>query len=226
MWGVQAWLLGAPWMDPSWLLDRFHTEFVVLALVIVFVECGLLFPLLPGDTLLVSIGLFIATDQLNVAATSHVLDLLLCIALCTGAALLGSAAGYEIGRAIGTPVRAHDGRILRKKYLDRTVEFFDRRGSQALVAGRFVPFVRTYVTLVAGVSKMPRPRFLWWSAFGAALWVTSVMCFGFFVGRRLPWVARNIDLLVLVLLVVSVVPIVIEWWRERERQPPPESRRS
>jgi membrane-associated protein len=211
-------LLGIPWMDPNWLLDHFHTQFIVVSLVIIFIECGLFFPFLPGDTLLVSIGLFFATDQLNLTSGPNILDLLLGIILFTIAAFLGNVAGYEIGRAIGPPVRAHDGKIVKKKYLDQTVEFFEKHGSQALVIGRFVPFVRTYVTLVAGVSEMDRVKFWLWSLVGAVLWVASIMCLGYFLGQTFPWFAQNIDLVILGLLVLTVIPIGIEWWRQRRRE--------
>jgi membrane-associated protein len=208
-------LLGIPWMDPNWLLDHFHTQFVLISLVIIFIECGLFFPFLPGDTLLVSIGLFLATDKLNLASTPNLLGLGLGVLAFTIVAFLGNVAGYEVGRAIGPPVRKHDGRIIKKKYLDQTVDFFDRHGSQALVIGRFVPFVRTYVTLVAGVSEMNRLKFWLWSVVGALLWVASIMCLGYFLGQAFPWVAQNIDLLILALLVLTVIPIGVEWWRQR-----------
>jgi membrane-associated protein len=208
-------LLGIPWMDPNWLLDQFHTQFIVISLVIIFIECGLFFPFLPGDTLLVSFGLFVATDKLNLTGAPNLIGLLLGCLAFIAAAFLGNVAGYEIGRAIGPPVRKHDGRIVKKRYLDRTVEFFEKHGSQALVIGRFVPFVRTYVTLVAGVSEMPRVRFWVWSLVGALLWVVSIMCLGYFLGRTFPWVAHNIDLLILGLLVLTVIPIGVEWRRQR-----------
>ena len=218
MTGLQTMLLGIPWMDPNWLLDHFHTQFIVISLIIIFVECGLLFPFLPGDTLLVSIGLFLATDKLNITNGPNQVGLLLGVLAFTVAAFLGNVAGYEIGRKIGPPMRAHDGRVVKKKYLDQTVEFFEKHGSQALVIGRFVPFVRTYVTLVAGVSEMDRLKFWVWSLIGAVLWVASIMSLGYFLGQAFPWVAQNIDLLILGLLVLTVIPIVFEWWRQRRRE--------
>jgi membrane-associated protein len=212
---LQPLLFGIPWMEPKWLLDNFGSEFILISLVIVFIECGLFFPFLPGDTLLVSVGIFLATDQLNLGSGPNLLGLLLgCLAFVVSA-FLGNVAGYEIGRAIGPPVRKHDGRIVKKKYLDQTVEFFDDHGSQALVIGRFVPFVRTYVTLVAGVSEMDRVRFWLWSAVGALLWVVSIMCLGYFLGQAFPWVADNIDYLILGLLVLTVIPIGYEWRKNR-----------
>jgi membrane-associated protein len=205
-------------MDPHWLLQHFHTEFLWVGLVIVFIECGLLFPFLPGDTLLFSVGLFVATNELNLAGGSNIAGLLVGCVAFTLAAFLGNVVGYEIGRAIGPPVRRHDGRIIKKKYLDQTVEFFEHHGSKALVIGRFVPFVRTYVTLVAGVSEMPRVKFWLWSAVGAVAWVVSVTCLGYFLGRTFPWLSDKIDWVILGLLLVTVIPIVVEWWRQRRRQ--------
>src|SRR3954451_11986054 len=211
-------LLGIPWMDPNWLLDHFHTEFVWVSLVIVFIECGLLFPFLPGDTLLFAFGLFLATDQLDLTSGPNWVELAVGIAAFVTAAFLGNVVGYEIGRAIGHPVRRHDGRIIKKQYLDRTVEFFERHGSQALVIGRFVPFVRTYVTLVAGVSEMPRVKFWFWSAVGAVSWVVSIMCLGYFLGQAFPWLSDKIDWVILGLLLVTVTPIGYEWWRNRQQE--------
>src|SRR3954453_8732384 len=210
-------LLGIPWMDPNWLLDHFHTQFVVISLIIIFIECGLLFPFLPGDTLLVSIGLFLATDKLNLTTGPNLLGLFFGVVAFTMAAFLGNVVGYEIGRAIGPPVRAHDGRVVKKKYLDQTVEFFERHGSQALVIGRFVPFVRTYVTLVAGVSEMDRVKFWLWSLIGAVLWVTALVCAGYFLGSAFPGLGSKLDLVILGLLVLSVVPVAYEWWRHRRQ---------
>jgi membrane-associated protein len=216
--GLQTLLLGIPWMDPNWLLDHFHTEFVWISLVIVFIECGLLFPFLPGDTLLFALGLFLATDKLNLTSGPNLLGLLLGILAFSIVAFLGNVAGYELGRAIGPPVRRHDGRVIKKAYLDRTVEFFDRHGSQALVIGRFVPFVRTYVTLIAGVSEMPRVRFWLWSIIGAALWVSVVTCLGYFLGSAFPSIGSKLDVVILALLALSVIPVVYEWWKHRRTE--------
>jgi membrane-associated protein len=215
---VHALLLGIPWMDPNWLLDHFHTEFVWLSIVIIFIECGLLFPFLPGDTLLFAIGLFVSTDKLNLLSGPNLLGLLLGLVVFTAAAFLGNVAGYELGRAIGPPVRAHDGRIMKKVYIDKTVEFFELHGNKALVIGRFVPFVRTYVTLVAGVSEMPRNRFWLWSAVGALLWVAAITCSGYFLGSAFPSLGERLDLVILGLLAVSVIPVAWEVWKHQREE--------
>jgi membrane-associated protein len=201
-------LLGMKWMDPNWLLDHFHSEFFWLSVVIIFVECGLFFPFLPGDTLLISVGLFIASNDLD-------LNLYAALAAFSVAAFLGNVVGYEIGRLIGLPIAQHDGRILKKKYFDQTSEFFDKHGNKALVIGRFVPFVRTYITVVAGISRMDRRRFVIWSAVGAVAWVLAITLLGYFLGRSIPGLVDNIDLMILAILLVTVIPIAVEWYRHR-----------
>jgi membrane-associated protein len=208
-------LLGMDWMEPDYLLDRFGPELLWVSLLIIFVECGLFFPFLPGDTLLLSLGVFIATDDIDIFPGGHLAEMTVALLLLTGAAMLGNVAGYEIGRALGPPLYQRDGRILKKKYFDQTAEFFEKHGNKALVIGRFVPFVRTYVTVVAGVTRMNRRRFLVWSFVGAVFWVLSISLLGYTLGTRVPWLRDNIDYAILTLLALTVVPIVIEWRRQR-----------
>src|SRR5580765_5463765 len=134
------------WMDPQWLLDHFGSQFFWVSVAIIFIECGLLFPILPGDSLLFAIGLFIATGKLPIS-------LWLALILLFAAAFLGNVVGYEIGRALGPAIYRHDGRIIKRKYWDQTHDFFEKHGNKALVIGRFVPIVRTFVTVVAGIGK-------------------------------------------------------------------------
>jgi membrane-associated protein len=201
-------LLGIPWMDPKWLLDHFGTAFVWVSLAIVLIECGLFFPFLPGDTLLFAIGLFIAGGQLD-------LNLFVAMVAFSVAGFLGNVLGYEIGRLIGPPLYERDGRILKRKYFDQTHAFFEKHGTKALVIGRFVPFVRTFITVVAGVTGMSRRRFFVWSAVGATLWVVLITLLGYFLGHTFPWLADNIDYAILVILAFSLLPIGWEWWRHR-----------
>jgi membrane-associated protein len=210
-------LLGIPWMDPKWWLDHFSAEFVWISLLIVFIECGLFFPFLPGDTLLFAIGLFIATGQVNILPGNHALDLIAAILAFTVVAVLGNVSGYEIGRAIGPPLYHREGRLLKRKYFDKTRDFFDKHGSKALVIGRFVPFVRTFITVVAGVTRMRRHRFVVWSAVGAAAWVLSITLLGYFLGAAFPSLGNNIDKAILAILVFSLIPIGYEWWRHRRQ---------
>ena len=212
---LQPLLLGMDWMEPEYLLDRFGAELLWVSLAIIFVECGLFFPFLPGDTLLLSLGVFIATDDIDVFSGNHGIELIIALVLLTSAAMLGNIAGYEIGRALGPPLSKRDGRILKKKYFDQTEAFFEKHGNKALVIGRFVPFVRTYVTVVAGVTRLDRRRFLLWSFVGAVFWVLSITLLGYFLGTRVPWLRDNIDYAILAILALSVIPIAYEWIRHR-----------
>lgn len=200
-------MLGPDWMDPQWLLDRFGDQFFWVGVAIVFIECGLLFPLLPGDSLLFSIGLFIARGDITISLTAA------CAVLST-AAFAGNVTGYEIGRAIGRPLYEREGRFLKKKYFDQTHAFFEKHGAKALVIGRFVPIVRTFVTVVAGVSRMDRRHFLTWSAVGAVLWATGLTLLGHALGG-IQVIHDHLEAAILLIVAVSVLPMLIEYWRHR-----------
>lgn len=208
-------LLGMDWMEPNWLLEQFGAELFWISLVIIFVECGLFFPFLPGDTLLFALGLFIAGGKIDLFPGGEAVFLLIAFVLLTAAAIGGNIAGYEIGRAIGPPLYERDGRILKRKYFDQTSAFFEKHGNKALVIGRFVPFVRTYITVVAGVTRMDRRRFILWSFIGAVFWVLSILLLGYFLGAAFPGLGENIDKAILVIVAFSVIPVGYEWWRHR-----------
>ena len=206
-------LLGIPWMDPNWLLDQFGNALFWISLGMVFVECGLLFPFLPGDTLLFGMGLFISAEKVDLVPGNTLVELALGVVLLSAAAFVGNVVGYEIGRAAGPPIYERNGRIIKRKYFDKTSAFFERHGSKALVIGRFVPFVRTFVTVVAGASQMNRRRFFLWSGVGAAAWVLSVTLLGYFLGSAFPSLGENMDKAIIALLAFSLVPLVYEWWK-------------
>jgi len=203
------------WLSPQFLLSEFGTDLFWVGLIVVFVECGLLFPFLPGDTLLFAMGLFIANDRVSFVPGGHIVDLIVFLAAYTAAAFAGNVSGYTIGRKIGPRVYERDGRIVKRKYLEQTADFFDRHGHSALVAGRFVPFVRTYITLVAGVTRMKRHVFVVWSGVGAAAWVVSLTLIGYVLGRTFPSLGHYIDYLTYGLLLLTVVALAWEMWRKR-----------
>jgi membrane-associated protein len=216
---LAPWLLGIPWMDPTWLLAHFGVELVWISLLIVFVECGLFFPFLPGDTLLFALGLFISGRQLDLlSGVRPGIEVTLVMVALVVAAFAGNVVGYEIGRRLGPPLYERDGRILKRQYFDQTSAFFDRHGNKALVIGRFVPFVRTYITVVAGVTRMSRRRFFLWSLVGAVLWVLSITLLGFYLGAAFPGLGANIDKAIFAILAFSVIPFVWEWWRHRRQR--------
>ena len=218
---LQPLLLGMKWMDPEWLLSTFGSALFWISLAIIFVECGLFFPFLPGDTLLFAMGLFIGTDKVDIVPGHHGIDLIVALVLFIASGFGGNVSGYEIGRRIGPRIYERDGKLLKREYLEKTSDFFERHGSQALVIGRFVPFVRTFITLVAGVTQMNRAKFLVWSAIGAVLWVASITLLGYFLGQSIPWLGENIDYVTIGLLLITVIPIGIELRRKQKRDHKP-----
>jgi len=215
---LHPFLLGMSWMDPNWLLDQFGNALFWISLGIVFVECGLLFPFLPGDTLLFGLGLFIASEKVDLIPGNTAVELVMALAALTVAGFLGNVCGYEIGRAIGPPLYERDGRILKQKHFDRTSDFFDRHGSKALVIGRFVPFVRTFITVVAGVTEMHRGKFITWSLVGSMLWVLSITLLGYFLGSAFPALGQNLDKAIIAILAFSLIPVAYEWWKHSRHE--------
>lgn len=216
MLGIEPFLFGIEFLDLEWWLARFGETLFWISLVVLFVECGLLFPFLPGDTLLFSLGLFIATEQIDLFPGGVGTELTIAMGLMVLAAFAGNVVGYEIGRRVGPPLYERDGRFLNRKHVESTREFFDRHGAIALVLGRFVAFVRTFITVVAGATRMDRRVFLWWSFVGAVLWVVGITLLGYFLGN-VEWLGDNLDFALLAILAVFAIPLVIEWRREATR---------
>jgi membrane-associated protein len=205
-------LLGLDWMDPEWLLEQFGNEMFWVSVAIVFAECGLLFPILPGDSLLFSIGLFIHRADAGEAGID--INIWVACTILSAAAFLGNVVGYEIGRALGEPLSHRDGRFIKKKHFDQTHAFFEKYGARALVLGRFVPIVRTFITVVAGIGKMDRRHFFTWSFVGAVLWATGLTLLGYFLGG-IEFLQQNLEAAVLVIVGVSVLPMVYELIKHR-----------
>jgi membrane-associated protein len=199
--------LGPSWLDPQHLIDTYALPGTLL---VVFIECGLFFFLLPGDSLLFTLGLLISNDTLH-----H--SLALVIPLLIVAAFAGSIAGYEIGRAMGPRITGPNSRLIKQKHVEQTHAFFERYGARALILGRFVPIVRTFITLIAGVSRMDRRQFYLYSAVGAALWVTTMTLAGYFLGT-IDFVAKNVEAIALLIVFISVIPIGIEYLRHRRAE--------
>ena len=201
-------LAGLSWMDPEWLLQTFGQQMFWVSVVIVFIECGLLFPILPGDSLLFFVGIFIGSGDLT-------MNIVVACAILSASAFLGNVSGFEIGARVGTPLFQRNGRWLNETNLQKTHRFFDRYGNRALVLGRFVPIVRTYITVVAGAGDMERSRFFRWSFVGAVLWATGVTLAGYFLGG-ITFLQDHIELTLLLIVAVSLVPVALEWWRQRK----------
>jgi membrane-associated protein len=200
------------WMDAQYWLDLFGPWALWGALAIVFAECGLLLGFfLPGDSLLFTVGLLISTGKIHQ-------PLWLACVLLTVAALAGNVSGYEIGRRTGPAIfRKDDSRLFKRQYVDRTVAFFDTYGPRAIILARFVPIVRTFITVTAGVGRMDRRRYLIYSGIGGAAWAIGVTILGSLLGS-FEFVRKNIEAMLLLVVLVSLIPIGMEFLRERGRR--------
>jgi membrane-associated protein len=175
---------------------------------IVFCETGLVVtPFLPGDSLLFAAGALCAVPELGLRVDGMAVLLFI-------AAVLGDAVNYHIGRWIGPPAFTGRFRFLNPAHLQKTREFFERHGGKAVVLARFVPIVRTFAPFVAGVGTMSYRRFFLYNVVGALVWVGLFLAAGYLFGN-LPFVKRNFSKVILAIIVVSVLPIVWEWWKHR-----------
>jgi membrane-associated protein len=175
---------------------------------IVFCETGLVVtPFLPGDSLLFAAGALCAVQELGLRVEGMA-------ALLFIAAVLGDAVNYHVGRWIGPPAFSGRFRFLNPVHLRKTREFFERHGGKAVVLARFVPIVRTFAPFVAGVGTMSYRRFFLYNVVGALVWVGLFLAAGYLFGN-LPFVKRNFSKVILAIIVVSVLPIVWEWWKHR-----------
>jgi membrane-associated protein len=183
--------------------------YAVLA-AIVFTETGLLIGFfLPGDSLLITAGLVAATGALNI----WWLNLLLIVA-----AVVGDSTGYAIGRRMGPRLFTREKSLLfNPKHVERTRRFYARHGAKTIVIARFVPIVRTFAPVVAGVGEMEYRRFLTYNIVGGVGWVVSMTWAGYLLAHAIPNIGRHIHIVVVVVIVLSVIPIVIEILRERRR---------
>ena len=198
------------WMDAQWLLNQLGDWALWVTLVIVFIECGLLFPILPGDSLLFAVGLFIAQG------TIHMPLWLACVIL-TAAAFLGNVSGYYIGRALGTSLFQNpNARVLKPKYIEQTHEFFDRYGPRALVMARFVPIVRTFITIVAGAGRMDPKKFFLWTGIGAVIWAPGITLLGHALGN-VKFIHEHLESALILLVLVSLIPMAFEYFLARRR---------
>lgn len=201
-------LLGPSWLDAENLIESFGSYALIGIAVVVFIETGLLFPLLPGDSLLFTAGLLVAQDQIGTPLW------LLCLMLFV-AAFLGDQTGYLIGARLGPKVfNKPDSRFFKQSYIDQTYAYFDRYGGRTIIIARFVPFVRTYAPVAAGVGKMSYRTFVSFNVIGALLWGVGVTVLGYFLGR-IDFIKNNIELILVLIVALSLVPVVVELLRAR-----------
>ncbi|HEY9292501.1 MAG TPA: DedA family protein [Microlunatus sp.] len=201
------------WLDPENIIQWFGPYALWGVAFIIFAECGL-FAILPGDSLLFTVGMFVGAGVMHQ-------PLWFVIVLLTFCAILGNACGYLIGHLVGPalfkPRRGLMGKLFQQKYVDRTHNFMERYGSRALILARFVPIIRTFVTFVAGVSRMNFRKFITFTAIGAVIWAPGVTLLGYFLGNNVPIIREHIDLVLILVVFLSLIPMGIEFLNARRR---------
>ena len=195
------------------IINDYGTTTYVILFLIIFVETGLvIWPFLPGDSLLFAAGAFAGAGLLNIA---------LIIVLLFIAAFLGDTVNYFIGKKLGLRIlqkKLKSGKqLVKQEYIDKTHEFYDKHGPKTIILARFVPIVRTFAPFVAGIGEMNYKKFISYNIIGGAIWVTGLSLLGFFFGN-LPIVKENFEMVILGIIFVSVLPIIIEFIRHRRKK--------
>jgi membrane-associated protein len=177
---------------------------------IVFAETGLLVGfVLPGDSLLFTVGVVAGAGHLNIVLIN---------VLLMAAAIIGDTVGYRLGRAAGPHIfNRPDSRFFRREYLLRTHEFYERYGGKTIVYARFIPIIRTFAPFVAGVAEMSYWRFVSYNVFGGIGWVAAMTLLGYWLGN-VPFVRQYFDKVILAIILISVLPAVVETWKAHRRR--------
>jgi len=210
--GLAVQSLGPSWLNPETMLTALGDIAFWVVLAIIFAECGLLIGFfLPGDSLLFVTGLFIAQGFISI-------NIWLASVLLIVAAITGNLTGYWIGNKAGPALfRRPDSKLFKREYVDKTHSFFEKYGARAIVMARFVPIVRTFITATAGIARMDFRKFFTYSAIGALLWAGAVTIAGYFLGN-VEFVKKNIELILLLVVVVSILPIIWEFIQHRRQK--------
>jgi len=211
-------------------MDLFHKIYDVQRLVsigglaligaVIFAETGLLVGFfLPGDSLLVTAGIYCTSANPQNEPLLNILTLNLVV---MAAAIIGDTVGYWIGAKAGPAIFTREKSLLfSRKHLLRTKEFYERHGGKTIIIARFVPIIRTFAPVVAGVGKMSYRRFISYNVFGGIGWSLSMTLLGFTLGKIHPGITKEIDKVIIVIIIVSVMPVVISWLKNRNSKAPP-----
>lgn len=198
-------------------LDSINPENIIqvgglsLLLLIIFAETGVFFGFfLPGDSLLFVAGLMSDSEK------GLDMNVFLLIVLLIIAAVSGSTVGYFTGRWAGNYLSTRkDSIFFKKKYLDMTQAFYQKHGMMAFILGRFLPIVRTFVTILAGMARIDFSKFLIFNFLGAALWIVTMVLSGHFLGRLFPQITMYLEVIVIGMILVSAIPVIITWFKNK-----------
>ncbi|TVT61769.1 DedA family protein [Amycolatopsis rhizosphaerae] len=198
------------WFNPEYLLTQFGAYVILGLCLVIFIESSV-FPVLPGDSLLFTAGLFVAQGSI------HTPLWLVCLVV-SAAALLGNAVGYFIGYKAGPALfKRPDSKFFKQEYVDKTHAFLEKHGPKAVVLARFVPFVRTFITWIAGVGRMDPKRYFTYTVIGGILWAGGITALGHLLGN-ISFIKSNIEAIFILIVLVSVVPLIVEWARSRRER--------
>ncbi|MDA1080414.1 MAG: VTT domain-containing protein [Gemmatimonadetes bacterium] len=197
--------------DPTALITAVGTVGITT---IVFVETGLLFPFLPGDSLLVTAGLLASKAdgpiQLNVVTLGI---------LCTIASVVGNQVSFFIGRRTGQALYSRpDSRWFKRKHIEQAQAYYDRHGGKTIVIARFMPIIRTFAPVVAGMADMKPATFLFYNIVGGVAWVWSMLLIGYVLATQFPIVGEHIEGLIVVIVALSLMPAGIAWLKQRQKR--------
>lgn len=199
-------MLGPKWLDAANLITAIGEWFgawaIVGVMLVIFAETGLLIGFfLPGDSLLFTLGIFLGTNAVGV-------PIWIAAPLVWLAAIVGNQTGYLIGRMAGPAIfNKPDSRLFKQEYVERTSAFFERHGGKAVILAQFVPIVRTFTPVIAGVGKMHYRHFITFNVLGAMFWAFGITWLGYFLGS-FEWIRENIDAMILVIVFISVAPML------------------
>lgn len=191
------------------MIDKYGMLTHVFLFFIIFMETGFVVtPFLPGDSIIFAAGTFSALGYFSFAPLYFNLFI---------GAVLGDTVNYFIGKKIGPKIFERESRFIKKEYLDRTRHFYEKHGGKTIILARFIPIIRTFAPFVAGVGVMNYSRFIVFNLIGGALWVGLFLSLGYFFGN-IPFIKNNFELTILVIILISVVPITIEYIKSRSRK--------
>jgi membrane-associated protein len=189
------------------IINDYGTGTYLILFLIIFAETGLVVtPFLPGDSLLFAIGAISARGSLDLGTVIFLLFI---------AAVLGDTVNYHIGKFIGPKAFESNSRFLKKEHLMKTQKFYDKHGGKTIIFARFIPIIRTFAPFVAGIGTMNYSKFIAYNLIGGALWVAGFTLLGYYFGN-MPIVKKNFTLVIFAIIILSVVPAVIEFIKQRK----------
>ncbi len=199
-------------LDFEWLFQQFGTAVYIILFLVIFIETGVVvFPFLPGDSLLFTAGLFARMGYMDISTLVFLLFI---------AAVLGDNSNYWIGRTLGvkmTRLKFKKKNLVKQKHIDKTHSFYEKYGVKTIIMARFVPIVRTFAPFVAGLAEMNYRKFLSFDILGGGIWIFSLTFAGYFLGE-IEWIRKNIELVALGIIFISILPVIIEFIKQKKEK--------